>query len=207
MVDPTWENTTGGVDYFNKLDLNHFVFAIKGSSSSNPPPAGSYKYFGQDSHDVKVTLSDTDFLGKPQLDVAIEAGQPIFAGFPGKIKVKISNVGNALFPSTLFGLTAQKLSILDASSKELGPIPAFGTAEFDFNIRTRSLFDSYQDEVVVLVGELKFTKEVLVKPFFLFQTIPLITVGVVLMMVAIYLLVLGGLVYRRRFLKKTKDNL
>src|SRR3989344_3578926 len=25
MVDPTWENTTGGVDYFSKLDLSHFV--------------------------------------------------------------------------------------------------------------------------------------------------------------------------------------
>lgn len=42
-IDPTWGKTTGGIDYFNKLDLNHIVFAIHGSSSSDPLPAGFYK--------------------------------------------------------------------------------------------------------------------------------------------------------------------
>ncbi|MDO8638430.1 MAG: transglutaminase-like domain-containing protein, partial [Candidatus Daviesbacteria bacterium] len=36
MVDPTWENTSGGVDYFNKFDLNHLVLATKGVSSVSP---------------------------------------------------------------------------------------------------------------------------------------------------------------------------
>src|SRR5205085_322452 len=30
MVDPTWGSTTGGIDYFQVLDLDHFAFAIKG---------------------------------------------------------------------------------------------------------------------------------------------------------------------------------
>jgi len=29
-IDPTWGSTTNGLDYFSKLDTNHFVFAIKG---------------------------------------------------------------------------------------------------------------------------------------------------------------------------------
>lgn len=41
-VDPTWENTTGGIDYFNHFDLNHIIFAINGLSSTMPYPAGSY---------------------------------------------------------------------------------------------------------------------------------------------------------------------
>ncbi len=42
-VDPTWENTTGGVDYFNRFDLNHITLAINGVSSTLPHTVGSYK--------------------------------------------------------------------------------------------------------------------------------------------------------------------
>jgi len=205
MVDPTWENTTGGVDYFNKLDLNHFTFVIKGSSSEQPIPAGSYKYSGIDSRDVKVTLSENDFLGKPQLDIKIDASNPILAGFPGKFKVKISNDGNGVFPSNKLLVNSNKLSILDAQNLDLGPIPAFGTSVFEFNIRTtrqpfgfKSLFDSYNDQITVLVGGTEFTRDITIRPFLLFQTVPLIALGIVLGMIAIYLLVLVGLLYRRK---------
>ena len=198
MVDPTWENTTGGVDYFNKFDLNHFVFALKGSSSLYPIPAGSYKYVGQDSHDVKVQLSENDFLGKPQLSVQIENADPILAGFPGKVKVKVSNVGNAVYPSKSFNVESSQLLILNGDSQMLGPIAAFGNASFDFNIRTKSLFDSFNDQIVVLIGSQRYTKDVEIKPFLIFQTVPMIATLVISLMGVLYLLVLVGLIYRRR---------
>lgn len=201
MVDPTWENTTGGVDYFNKLDLNHFVFAIRGYSSEQPVPAGSYKYVGEDSHDVKVSLTDADFLGKSAIDVQIDTPRTFFAGFPSKIKVKITNSGNAVFPSTTFAVSSEKISILDSRSKNLGPIPAFGMATFEYNIRTKSLFDKFDSEIAVDVGSMKFKKGVSVEPFFLFQTIPLITVGIVLGMVILYGTILGVFLFRRKILK------
>ena len=204
MVDPTWENTTGGVDYFNKLDLNHFVFAIKGTSSGQPPPAGSYKYIGQDSHDVKVSLSDNDFLVKPQLEVKIDNADPILAGFPEKIKVKVSNVGSGVYPGASFSINSNKLIFLGSKAEALGPIPAFGSASFDFNVRTKSLFDSFSDTAVVLIGSQKFSKDVEIKPFLIFQTIPLMAVGIISVIGLIYLAVLGGLIYRRRFLKQGK---
>lgn len=42
-VDPTWGNTTGGIDYFNKLDFGHITFVRHGLEDSYPLPAGSYK--------------------------------------------------------------------------------------------------------------------------------------------------------------------
>lgn len=42
-VDPTWGNTTNGIDYFHKLDFNHITFAILGIASDYPFPAGSYR--------------------------------------------------------------------------------------------------------------------------------------------------------------------
>ena len=41
-VDPTWGNTSG-LDYFTKLDTNHFAFVVKGLDSEFPYPAGTYK--------------------------------------------------------------------------------------------------------------------------------------------------------------------
>lgn len=201
MVDPTWENTTGGADYFNKLDLNHFVFVVKGFSSEDPVPAGLYKYDDKDSHDIKVSLSDTDFLGHPQIDAQIDTLGSIFSGFPAVIRVKITNTGNAFFPSGPLSIQAGKLSIENNSGQKSGVIPAFGTAQFDFNIRTKSLLDTFDDQVVVSVGGQKFTKDLSIRPFILFQTVPLLIVAAISLMALIYLSVLGTLVYRRRVRK------
>jgi hypothetical protein len=205
MVDPTWENTTGGVDYFNKFDLNHFVFAIKGSSSEQPAPAGAYKYIGQDSRDVKVTLSENDFLGKPQLLVEVENANPILAGLPGKIKVKLLNEGNAVYPPASFDISSNKLIVLGGEGINIGPVPAFGSASFDFNVRTKSLFDNFNDQITVLIGEQKYTKDIAVKPFIIFQTVPLVGAGVISLIILIYLSVLAGLIYRKRIAKVKRD--
>lgn len=198
MVDPTWENTTGGVDYFNKLDLNHFVFVVKGSSSESPVPAGSYKYASADSRDVKVSLSDTDFLGHPQIDVQIEPAGPIFSGFPGVIRVKLTNTGNSFYPSVPLSVLASKLSILNADGRKLGVIPAYGTAQFDFNIRTKSLMEAYNDQFVVSIGAQKFTKDLSIRPFILFQTPPLFIGSIIALMVLVYFAVLGSHIYHKR---------
>lgn len=42
-IDPTWGKTTGGIDYFNNLDLNHITFVTHGLDSEYPLPAGSYQ--------------------------------------------------------------------------------------------------------------------------------------------------------------------
>ena len=198
MVDPTWENTTGGVDYFNKLDLNHFTFVTKGMSSTQPVPAGSYKYIGQDSRDVKVTLTDTDFLGKAQINAQVETANPIIAGFPSKITVKVFNEGNAVFPAVNFDVGADRLSVTFGKGKNLGVIPPFGSAAFEYNLRTKSIFDEYEDTITVDIGGQKFTREVNIAPFILFQKVPLFGIGILGGMVIIYLTILGGLFYKRR---------
>ncbi len=53
-VDPTWGNTTGGINYFDQFDFNHFVFAMNGTSSTTPFAAGSYKRSNENTKDVDV---------------------------------------------------------------------------------------------------------------------------------------------------------
>ena len=61
-IDPTWANTTGGVNYFDKLDFNHIVFAIYGKSSDYPYPAGFYRQNGKTTKDVGVTFASAPFI-------------------------------------------------------------------------------------------------------------------------------------------------
>lgn len=70
-VDPTWESTTGGIDYFNKIDLNHFVFAIHGISSYQPLPAGAFKKEGTPSKDVNVTATNAEVFPSPNIEIIV----------------------------------------------------------------------------------------------------------------------------------------
>lgn len=202
MIDPTWENTTQGVDYFNKLDLNHFVFAVKGASSQRPVPAGSYKLEGQEGiKDVNVTLVENDFLGKPQLDVKVQMPSPLLAGFPLKFKVIVSNLGNAVNPPSQFSVIGNNLNLKGNQLQALGPIPAFGQAEFEVSAQTGSLFDSFDDVITVQIGDKEYSQDYSVRPFVIFQTWPVMIGVVVGLMVLIYIGILGWFLYRRRLFK------
>ena len=66
MVDPTWENTTGGVDYFNTFDFDHFAFVIKGFDSSYPIPPGGNKDVEVSFAKNKLALTNKDNATKIQ---------------------------------------------------------------------------------------------------------------------------------------------
>lgn len=110
QVDPTWGNTTGGVDYFNKLDLNHLVFAIHGLDSTQPLPAGSYKTIGEGSKDVFVQVTNPVTFPNPTFEVSyisadakhlslnlkntsgVSGNAQIFIPKDTKVKEKTSNI-------------------------------------------------------------------------------------------------------------------
>jgi hypothetical protein len=55
-IDPTWASTSGGINYFDKLDLRHFAFVIHGKSPVMPYPPGSYKLGPNPQKDVYVSF-------------------------------------------------------------------------------------------------------------------------------------------------------
>jgi len=57
QLDPTWGNTTGGIDYFHKLDFNHLAFVIHGQEPDYPYPAGAYKFEASDKT-VSISLAE-----------------------------------------------------------------------------------------------------------------------------------------------------
>lgn len=71
QIDPTWADTTGGVDYFKKLDLNHVVFVIHGKDAQEPVPAGGYKTDIEMDKDVRVKATEPKELPDSELKYSV----------------------------------------------------------------------------------------------------------------------------------------
>lgn len=98
-VDPTWGSTTGGVDFFDKLDLRHFTFVIHGESSTKPYPPGSYKLGPNPQKDVFVNFGQLPKDRKTSPNVTAEA-TGMFPVLGSTLKINITNPG----PSALYDL-------------------------------------------------------------------------------------------------------
>lgn len=90
-VDPTWESTTGGVDYFDQFDLNHVVFAINGKSSTTPYPAGSYKGTDLSTKDVESSFASNFPNVKPDIEIIPKPLSIAGLTVPGKYTIAIIN--------------------------------------------------------------------------------------------------------------------
>jgi hypothetical protein len=90
-VDPTWENTTGGIDFFHKLDLNHFAFVRHGIKSNFPAPPGAYS-LSTTKKNINVWFGKKELkLAKADLQIITASEQ--MAGLPVSGKIVISNSG------------------------------------------------------------------------------------------------------------------
>lgn len=109
-VDPTWGDTTGGVDYFSKLGLSHIAFVRRGLSSTVPFPAGVYKLPNQTEKDVSIEIVEAiptvapafsitkgEALDGQQLILTNETGsawydQPLDIATNGNLQIKLRDL-------------------------------------------------------------------------------------------------------------------
>jgi len=75
-VDPTW-GSTSGLNYFDKLDLNHFTFVTHGINPEVPYPPGSYKLGAHPQKDVYVSFSHLPEKRNVTPVISIEKGDNI----------------------------------------------------------------------------------------------------------------------------------
>ncbi len=193
MIDPTWENTTGGVNYFSKFDLNHFTLATRGYSSKEPITAD----------DVIVKFADGEFTPAEKLNLIIDSKDQIISGFPSKAIIRVINSGNFTSPRKSLLFTTTKLKISDKNTFDLPEIPPFGEFEYEFKLSTKDLLDSYEDTLGLHVGKESVDKKVLVKPFFAYKYFSVGLVVVTLSMISIYILMLF-LYFKKRPILKPK---
>lgn len=110
-VDPTWGNTTGGVDYFNQFDLNHIVLAINGQSSTLPYPAGSYTNGQQVEKTLEVNFGTRFPNQSPDLTGKIVAQRSGFTQLPGFYNVVVENPTGAAWYDVNFDLSSENSQV------------------------------------------------------------------------------------------------
>lgn len=135
-VDPTWGNTTGGVDFFSQTDLNHFAFVILGQNSNYPVPAGAYKNDDQPEKNISVTFGKT-VSPSPAVELSFNLPQESPAGINLTGKIIVKNSGNVALYRLPLSLAGGRLKP-SPQSWEISWIPPKGQAEVEFTLPASS---------------------------------------------------------------------
>ena len=154
-VDPTWEKTTGGIDYFSKTDLNHFTFVIHGENSQSPYPPGSYKNNEKARKDIYVVFGEYEKELNPEIKVNFDFPKKIYWGIKNKGKIIIKNYG----PTTAYNLNIKTESRgVDLKSDQvlsfvLNIFPPFASKEIEIELTPKEFINFSERNIVVYLNE------------------------------------------------------
>lgn len=183
-VDPTWEKTTGGVNYFDKLDFNHIALSIHGISSDYPYPAGFYKKSGKNSKDILVQFtSNAPTAPQGKLLISYSFPNSVSSGLTANGAVIVENTGGeALYPVLL---TIHSTPFDVAITKELGNVPPYAKFTIPISIPLPGYLLNGKGTIVTTVNDQTKQFSFDISPFINKFIIPLITFVVVLICVVL----------------------
>jgi len=179
MIDPTWGNTTGGVDYFYTLDFDHFAFVIKGDSSEYPIPAGGYKLKGEeDKKDVYVAFGTQVPSLSPQYSFNVDIPNNAFSAVFLSGSINVENAGAVLLPPK--SITVESSYLLPKSQTILfEEIPPFGKSRISFGFKKTPLLTNKRVSITITSDQSIVKKTVFITPFALNKTTLVILGGVI----------------------------
>ncbi len=205
-VDPTWEKTTGGVDFFNKTDLNHFAFAIHGLDSQLPAPAGSYRDFESDTKNIQVSFGNFESLPEGDFDVQFSLPDYLFTGLKTRGKIIIDNLG----PTAIYYLPAQITGEnLEASllpDQEISVIPPYGKKELVVEMKTDNWLKIGEAKIFLTIDDKEYSHSLKIRSLVWQMVLPL--VGLLLIFFTAVFLLIRLTLRKRRVTKEpvTENN-
>lgn len=152
QVDPTWQNTSGGIDYFSKLDQSHFVFAIHGLDSRFPLPAGAYKSVGGEAKNVNVVFGKPidDKVYLPEIDFQIPTN--LISEFSNQGGVVLRNISSEAFYNLSYLIESENLQITAESSVSLETLLPFSQKEIKYRLKPKKNFFHGSDKITVYLN-------------------------------------------------------
>lgn len=199
MVDPTWGNTTKGVDYFNILDFDHFAFAIKGKDSNYPVPAGGYKLAtNQNTKDVFVEFSTISENYKSDLEISSNIPNKALSAFPIQGYIIVKNKGQVI--SQLQLLTVESDGLSPKSIKTaLKSIPPSGYLRIPLYFDKTPFLTKRSVTIKITVGKNSLWQKVQISPFFITERE--VVIGGVLIVVVAFVLFIARKSWRLPFFR------
>ena len=195
QVDPTWGSTSGGLDYFNKLDFNHITFIQRGINSTYPFPAGAYKREnGLQKKSVLVSFAQEPTSKTSSPELAINIPSKVIAGVPVKVSASVKNLGNT---SILFGKLSLSLNSLTTTSQnpiEVGILPPYSKRQATYTLQTKGFFTKQTVPITLAFQDKKVEKTVEIVPIYYLLFSKLFAVSVI---AASLIIILGFMLYKR----------
>lgn len=147
-VDPTWGDTTGGSDYFSKLDMNHFVFVMHGEDPNQPIPPGSYKLGSNPQKDVFVSVGAITAKKLPEPEILLSQKQTLpFGGVA--VAAEIENVSGQAIYGQKFTLYFDDEIKFERELEELLP---FEKKTLEFSLPTGFLGSNIPEKVTLITN-------------------------------------------------------
>ena len=166
MVDPTWGNTTGGVDYFNTLDFDHIAFTVNGENSNYPVPAGGYKTSRtQNTKDVDVALGGEFSPMSQSINARFLGSTDLISGIPFNGELKIENLGNQIIQKGNVNVSAGLLEPRDQSVLA-DAIPPYGYILVPVGFSSTNFLTNKPDTIKITIGNYITYENVRLSPFF-----------------------------------------
>lgn len=201
MVDPTWANTTGGVDYFNTLDFDHIAFVVKGLSSNYPVPAGGYK-LSSDENKKDVNVSIIGSFQEKNTNLSSELFFPdlILSGLSVDGTIKVLSTGNTLTEKQNIKVTTDFLTPKNQSvfTKD---IPPFGYQIIPLTFNKTPILTNTTDTIKITAGNSIISKYVKILPFYANKIFILGGLAVAIFIISVLLI---AYIYRRISLFRQK---
>ncbi|MDP3941812.1 MAG: transglutaminase family protein, partial [bacterium] len=167
MVDPTWGNTTGGVDYFDVLDFDHVAFVLRGIDSEYPVPAGGYKYDEDENlKDVNVTFPRRFSVPPTSVTIENDTDKPHYSLLPLTATLTVNNTGEGM-------VTAQKIRIestgLTPSVQTVATsaIPPFGHSDLPVVFKPVPILTNTSFPLTITIAGITLSESIRVTPLFL----------------------------------------
>lgn len=154
QIDPTWSNTTRGIDYFNKLDFNHIVFVIHGVNPDYPIPAGGYKYKQAKTKDISLEPVEPINFPDPSFSIASAKQQ-------GKDLILdiINNSGVSYEGNTIIENNAHI-----KETEQTISIPPLGTTNINLKLTKQPLIGNINTKVIIYINGNRHEKSIDIKP-------------------------------------------
>ncbi|HUW24759.1 MAG TPA: transglutaminase-like domain-containing protein [Patescibacteria group bacterium] len=152
MVDPTWEQTSGGLDFFNKFDMAHFVFVIHGRSDTLPLSPGAYKDNESSEKQVFVELSSEEVIKNPKaFSITSVRPQLLFSLKNNSLEVEMKNESGFSLNNEIFRLEGEPK--VEPNEWFFKQIPPFSRFRIAFNLKPMEQIRDYQLKFTLKTGE------------------------------------------------------
>lgn len=188
QIDPTWQKTTGGVDYFDKLDLGHFTFVIHGSEDEYPYPAGAYKTDGTYGKDVKVEFGQFhESEPEEKVDLLFNVSNLIASELKNKGSLEVFNVSSMALYNLQLKTSTQGVN-LSLERETIGALAPYSSQKIPFTLSSANFLKTGPAKITIETNNQTFEKNIRVESF-LFSGLIVTIACVSLSLTAAYLII------------------